>query len=334
MQDVRKCMKLLEVSEFRWTVAGRLRCVLHRPVLSRILTIIDSDLLTDLSAAGELTVPADSPPSNKREREDSDDEGSQSPSTPQIQPQPQHSASLGSTLYQPAPITQADASPLSARTGPAASSSSNGPYATVELEVQPNMSDNSVPPAPFDQATSVLVPKPYSGSYMPLYGSSGLGRATPATQSSGPAPFPTSSTMHGNSNRISPLTSGAGVTQPPGISMMLATNGLYNVATLAPPSAPASISSGASSPRNGFQPSADFGTSSAGAAMFDMNGMEMEFGGYGVPTADKEAMLRHFAPVLLQDGQIGVDRDTMMMWSTMPSTFECVTFLLFFAALR
>jgi hypothetical protein len=55
-----------------------------------------------------------------------------------------------------------------------------------------------------------------------------------------------------------------------------------------------------------------------------MNGLEMEFGGYGVPAADKEAMLRHFAPVMLQDGQIGCDRDTMMMWSTFPSSFECV----------
>jgi hypothetical protein len=53
-------------------------------------------------------------------------------------------------------------------------------------------------------------------------------------------------------------------------------------------------------------------------------GMGMEFGGYGVPVVDKEAMLRHFAPAMSQDGQIGVDRDTMMMWSTMPSTLECV----------
>jgi hypothetical protein len=35
--------------------------------------------------------------------------------------------------------------------------------------------------------------------------------------------------------------------------------------------------------------------------MFDMQGMEMEFGGYGVPIADKEAMLRHFAPAISQD---------------------------------
>jgi len=56
-----------------------------------------------------------------------------------------------------------------------------------------------------------------------------------------------------------------------------------------------------------------------------MSGMDMEFGGYGVPPADKEAMLRQFAPALLQDGQIGVDRDTMMMWTAMPSTYECVS---------
>lgn len=290
----------------------------------------DSDLLTDLSAAGELPVPADSPPSNKREREDSDDEGSQSPSTPQIQPQPHRPASLGSTLYQVVPTAQADISPASTRTGPTAS---------VKLEVRPNMSGYSLPPTPSNQAASVLVPKPYSGSYIPLYGSSGLGRVTPATQSSAPAPPPPASfgptasppgtapfspppTMYGN--RSLPLSMGAGATQPPGISMMLATNGLYDIATPTTPSASASISSGTSSPQNGFQPSAEFGTASAGggSSAFDMNGMEMEFGGYGVPTADKEAMLRHFAPMLLQDGQIGVDRDTMMMWSTMPSTFE------------
>jgi hypothetical protein len=46
-------------------------------------------------------------------------------------------------------------------------------------------------------------------------------------------------------------------------------------------------------------------------------GMEMEFGEYGGPVADKDAML--------QDGQIGVDRDTMMVWSTMPSTLEYVS---------
>ncbi|KAH9957115.1 fungal-specific transcription factor domain-containing protein, partial [Russula dissimulans] len=56
MQDVRKCLKLLELAESRWPVAGRLR-----------------DLLTDLSTAGNLPVPADSPPSNKREREESDE---------------------------------------------------------------------------------------------------------------------------------------------------------------------------------------------------------------------------------------------------------------------
>jgi len=110
---------------------------------------------------------------------------------------------------------------------------------------------------------------------------------------------------------------------------MLAT---YGFSTSTTPSAPASVSSNAGSPQSGFQPSSDFGTNTstvgAGRGVFDMQGMEMEFGGYDVPIADKEAMLRHFAPAISQDGQIGVDRDTMMMWSAMPSTLECVSTLI------
>jgi hypothetical protein len=90
------------------------------------------------------------------------------------------------------------------------------------------------------------------------------------------------------------------------------------------------MSSPSSPPQSGFYPSNDFGTGTDGGALFDVRGMEMEFGGYGVPVADKEAMLRHFAPAMLQDGQIGVDRDTMMMWSSMPSTLECVIHLCLF----
>jgi hypothetical protein len=77
----------------------------------------------------------------------------------------------------------------------------------------------------------------------------------------------------------------------------------------------------------------DFGPAAGGAGdgLFETTPGVMESGGCGVPVpvAYKEAMLRHFAPVLQDDGQIGVDQDTMMMWSTMPSTYECV-FLLFF----
>ena len=55
----------------------------------------------------------------------------------------------------------------------------------------------------------------------------------------------------------------------------------------------------------------------------------MGFDGYSVPMADKEARLRHFAPVLLQDGQICVVRDTIMMWLEMSATFEYVSLYLF-----
>lgn len=111
-----------------------------------------------------------------------------------------------------------------------------------------------------------------------------------------------------------------------GISMALGAGGLYDLSSST--SASASVTT-SNSPQNGFYADGDFsspGNNPPGA--FDLNGME--FGGYGVPMADKEAMLRHFAPVLLQDGQIGVDQDTMMMWSTMPSTYECVFFTLLF----
>jgi hypothetical protein len=44
------------------------------------------------------------------------------------------------------------------------------------------------------------------------------------------------------------------------------------------------------------------------------SGVGMEFGGYGsVLVPYKEVMCRQFDPVL-QDGQIGVDRDTMIMY--------------------
>jgi len=71
------------------------------------------------------------------------------------------------------------------------------------------------------------------------------------------------------------------------------------------------------SPLNGSYPAVDFGPT--GGGVFETPG-----GGYGVsvPVAYKEAMMRHFAPVLQDDGQIGVDQDTMMMWSMMPSTYE------------
>jgi hypothetical protein len=107
------------------------------------------------------------------------------------------------------------------------------------------------------------------------------------------------------------------------MGIVLKNGGLYDLTASATTPVSASASS-SSSPQTGFRrPSADF-RAGDGPEAFDMTGMEMAFGGYGVPPADKEAMLRNFAPLLLQDGQIGVDRDTMMMWSTMPSTYECV----------
>jgi len=332
MQDVRKCLKLLELAESRWPVAGRLR-----------------DLLTDLSTAGNLPVPADSPPSNKREREESDEESSQTPPPPQHPThQPRRSVLTGSAPYPPVAKVQADVSSIHPSAGPGAAftslpttspTSSFVPTAAVTQGVQSNMFDQSVP-AQSNKLTSMFVPQPYNGSYRPLGGTSGLGQETTAiessasgpapvyasfgstSQQSGPATFSPPSTMYENNNRPLPLSTAAGGPPAPGTRLIAAKNGLYNLTTSTPtpPLASASASS-ASSPQSGFHPGTDF-SASAGGDMFDMTGMDMEFGGYGVPTADKEAMLRQFAPALLQDGQIGVDRDTMMMWTTMPSTYE------------
>ena len=101
------------------------------------------------------------------------------------------------------------------------------------------------------------------------------------------------------------------------LSMGLGVNGLYDM------SSTSASTTTPNSPLNGSYSTADF-RSGGGGGVFDMGGTVFG-GGSGVPVAYKEAMLRHFAPVLQQDGQIGVDQDTMMMWSTMPATYEYVS---------
>jgi hypothetical protein len=332
------CRRTASVRHSQGDVAKDINSCCHR-----------SDVLTDLSAASELTVPADSPPSNKRDREDEDDEDSRSSPTPHdVQIYPHRPASQGSSLYLPVSTAQADSSAPRTHT---VSVTEFTPLRTaaVNQEVQPNMPGHSIPPTPTNQVASMLAPKPYGGCYVPLYGSSGLGRMTSAISSTTPAAVPPASpfgpspslsgsssfsrppTMYENRRRMLPLSARVGAAQPSGI---LASNGLHDPATLAPPSAPASISSSSTSPHCGFQPSTDFGTSAGGDGVLDVSAMEMGFGGYSVPTADKEAMVRQFAPVLLQDWQIGVDRDTMMMWSEMPATYECVSLCLLFEVMK
>jgi len=254
---------------------------------------------------------------------------------------PKQKARASDISPRPAPFTSPNAAPVSLP--------SQVLPTTVKQEVQPNVFGHSAPPAPSKNGTTLLIPRPYNGSYVPLGGSSGLGMTTQPLQSSpasqpavaslrpktpplsisGTAGFSAAPTMYNTNTGTPPLSAGAGGAQSPsGInSAFLATGGLYGFSASTPPSAPASVSSNAGSPQSGFQPSTDFGTNIVGGSggVFDMEGMEMEFGGYGVPMADKEAMLRHFAPAISQDGQIGVDRDTMMMWSAMPSTLECVS---------
>ncbi|KAI9429440.1 fungal-specific transcription factor domain-containing protein [Lactarius psammicola] len=318
MQDVRKCMLLLETAESRWSVAGRLR-----------------DLLTDLTTAGNFTLPAASPGSNKREREDEDDEGQQSVVTPKISTQQhlQRSSPMNSPTYPEVPMRL--------HPSPSAPMSSS----TLVSAIPSDMFYAPSRPPP-STGESSLLPKPYQRSYIPLGGSSGLGNTatieptTPAFARVPPSPasfgtssslsgatgFVTSPTMSANGSRTLPMPTSE-------ICMALGPGGLYDMCASTSASGSTTTSN---SPQNGFHPAANFrppgtgtgtgtgvgvgvGNGINGETFGDLSGME--FGGYGVPMADKEAMLRHFAPVL-QDGQIGVDQDTMMMWSTMPSTYE------------
>ncbi|KAH9033206.1 fungal-specific transcription factor domain-containing protein [Lactarius deliciosus] len=280
--------KRSETAEARWSIAGRLRYVVT--------------LLIDLTTAGNLTVPAASPASNKREREDSDDESQQSVATPFQHLQP--SSPMNPSAYPEVPSVSADMSQRCASTQLSSS--------TLASAIPPDMfrAPSRVPPSARE---TLLLPRPYQGAQ----------RFEPTTL----AP-PPSARVHTSFGASSPLTgfatapamsgNGSGMSASE-ICMALGPGGLYNMSA----STSASTSTTTlNSPQNGLHTAADLrhppGTGIGGGA-YDLRGME--FGGYEVPMADKEAMLRHFAPVL-QDGQIGVDQDTMMMWSTMPSTYE------------
>ncbi|KAH9055007.1 fungal-specific transcription factor domain-containing protein [Lactarius vividus] len=311
MQDVRKCIMLLETAEARWSVAGRLR-----------------DLLTDLTTAGNLTVPAASPPSNKREREDSDDESRQSVVTPFQHPHP--SSPVTPSAYPEVLSVSADISQHRASTQlSSAAPPPSTPMSSTLVSAIPSDMFRAPSRAPPSAREKLLLPKPYQGGYVPLGGSSGLG-TTAAIEPTTLAP-PPPARVHTSFGTSSPLSAATGFATAPVMSgnsngmsaseigMILGSGGLYDMSASTSASTSATTPN---SPQNGFHTAADFrylpGTGIGGGA-YDLRGME--FGGYGVPMADKEAMLRHFAPVL-QDGQIGVDQDTMMMWSTMPSTYE------------
>ena len=298
-----------------------------------------SDLISGLTIAGNFEVPAASPAasSNKREREDSDDESQKSAAPPQSpnqrnqqQQQQQRSSPLNAASVYPSVTTDSSFPRRASMQISATSSSALATAMPSDMYHHHHHTPPPPPPPPPPAATpkenlNRLLPKPYQNSYIPLGGSSGLGAALEPTT-------PPSVSMAPFRNSSSPATTGTGYSSPsittrsPTENMMLtsdmARGQLYDMSTpnspLQPPPPP--------------PPTADFMfTAGAGGG----GGPGMEFGGGygggsgsgGVPVAYKEAMRRQFAPVL-QDGQIGVDQDTMMMWSTMPTTYECVVFFL------
>jgi hypothetical protein len=182
------------------------------------------------------------------------------------------------------------------------------------------------PPPPPAPKENLLLPKPYQGSYIPLGGSSGLGAVEPASPPRSARP-PAHVQSFGTS---SPPT---GFTSPPpprpiSSELNMGRGQLYDMSSTTPNSPLQQQQQPPPPPPNGSY-AAEFNPGGGGGGVFDIGvgpGAGMEFGGGygGVPVAYKEAMRRQFAPVLQDDGQIGVDPDTMMMWSTMPTTYECV----------
>ncbi|KAN0130569.1 Fungal specific transcription factor domain containing protein [Lactarius tabidus] len=302
MQDVRKCLMMLETAETRWSIAGRLR-----------------DLLSDLTIAGNFEVPAASPASssNKREREDSDNESQKSAVIP---PSPNHLAQRSSPLSSSAYPEMRRASLQISNTAPPAlpiSSSALAPAMPSDMYHAPPRP--TPPPAPKE---SLLLPKPYQGSYIPLGGSSGLGAVestSPPSSARVPkcvSPFGASSSTTGFASPPPKFANDNAMPTSSELNINMGRRQVYDTTPNSPPQQQAPPP-----PPNGSYTatSAEFSP-----GVFDMgaSGAGMEFGGYGgVPVAYKEAMRRQFEPVL-QDGQIGVDQDTMMMWSTMPTTYE------------
>jgi hypothetical protein len=103
------------------------------------------------------------------------------------------------------------------------------PAKAVKQEAQPYVFGHSVPPAPRSKTgTTILIPLPYSRSYMPLGatvgGSSDLGMTTQAFQSS-PASQPAVASFGSSTFPIS-VSGVADLPSPPGISNpMLETHG-------------------------------------------------------------------------------------------------------------
>ena len=287
-----------------------------------------SDLLSGLTIAGNFEVPAASPASssNKREREDSDDESQKSavvaPQSPNQRNQQQQQRSSPLNVAPAYPTVTTDSNfPRRASMQISATSSSSSALAPGmpsdmyhHHHTPPPPRQPPPPPAAPKENLNTLLPKPYQNSYIPLGGSSGLGAAVEPTT----PPYRTSSSPATTTTTTTGYTSPRSPTENMMLTSDIARGQLYDMSTTTP-----------NSPLQPPPPpptAVDFmftGTGTGGGPGMEFGGGGYGGGGGGMPVAYKEAMRRQFAPVL-QDGQIGVDQDTMMMWSTMPTTYECV----------
>ncbi len=227
----------------------------------QILTGRGSDLLIDLTTAGNLPIPAASPPSNKREREDSDDESQKSSVT---------LVSTSPVPYLEVPSTSADILPHRTSVPPAVLMSSPSTLASAMPSDMFHAQSRPLPPSPNEIS--------YQVNYVPLGGSSGLGKtggirpSTTAVASAPTARPPTSTASYGGLSPLSNATSfamsgnGANETFPPvptssaSMAMALGGGALYDTSASIPTSASTTVPN---SPQHGYD--------AAAAGMFDLD---------------------------------------------------------------
>ncbi|KAI0058762.1 hypothetical protein BV25DRAFT_1196308 [Artomyces pyxidatus] len=315
MQDVQKCMLLLESAESRWPVAGRLR-----------------DLLFDLTHVGELPQSQIvSIPSLKRERSDREDEDLSQPSasTPGSYPASTPSASHGrqSTRSPSSDIPEASSPQQISQRAVAGSRRvlSNDAHSS-------NVMSTFGPPVPQPRAEPFTVTSP-AGSYAsngynstfhspsPADESGGLAAAVPVhdhTASAYPHIQPTSDHLNTQSTQAGVY----GFTQqnftaadfmqgmaPSKDQPALDVSGLQMAFASSPPYT--------ESPQVSAPPPSNGSFNMLGAfAGDDLGYSQMHM---GLPVQDNR-VLGFMAPT--QDGQVGVDSDTMMMWSNLPASLE------------
>ncbi|KAI0052327.1 hypothetical protein FA95DRAFT_1553663 [Auriscalpium vulgare] len=279
MEDVRKCMLLLESGETRWPVAGRLR-----------------DLLFDLSNIGELPLSQISPLTATLKRERGE--------TSSPRPSDSSASNASQQVHTPPsapPVSKrniAGTRRVSAETKTASAGIFGLPTTNGEQYPSPTSPYSSSYHSPAGDSIHALAPVPGASQV--------LNPASPTV----PDPF----TYHSSPSSSSPPT------YPPSSSLAH----ILGVAHMAEHTHAMNSAFTAQTYSSQMQtdpaqmPQLPLGQSFSVPELYDAGDQAGFMGTHSM----ENQLVGVLAPMVPQDGQVGVDSDTMMMWSTMPASFE------------